>query len=102
MRRATTPTHTFTFPENVSVDGLSEILITYSQNGRIIFEKTEADLTISLEDNAVSYTLTQEEANKFTPGKALVQVRSKSDNGTVLASQMLWLEIKPVLNSEEI
>lgn len=102
MRRATTPTHTFTFPEKVSVDGLSEILITYSQNGKIIFEKTEADLTISLEDNAVSYTLTQEEANKFAPGKALVQVRSKSDNGTVLASQMLWLEIKPVLNSEEM
>ena len=102
MRRATTPTHTFTFPEKVSVDGLSEILITYSQDGSIILEKHEADLTISLEDNSVSYTLTQDETNKFAPGKALVQVRAKSESGTVLASQMLWLDVKPVLNSEEI
>lgn len=102
MRRATTPTHTFTFPESVPVDGLSEILITYSQNKETIFEKKMSDLELSAKDNTASYTLTQDETNKFAPGKALIQVRAKGDNGAVLASQMLWLDVKPVLNSEKM
>lgn len=102
MRRATTPTHTFTFPESVPVDGLSEILITYSQDKKTILEKRKSDLVLSAEDNTASYTLTQEETKKFAPEKALIQVRVKGDNGTVLASQMLWLDVKPVLNSEEM
>ena len=102
MRRATTPTHTFTFPESVQVDGLSEILITYSQEKKTILEKRMSDLTLSAEDNTASYTLTQDETKKFAPGKALVQARVKGDNNAVLASQMLWLDVKPVLNSEEM
>lgn len=102
MRRATTPTHQFTFPDEVSVDGLSEVLITYSQDGGTILEKQLSDLTILSEDNAVSYTLTQEESKEFAPGKALIQVRAKGANGKVLASQMIWLDVKPVLNSEEL
>lgn len=102
MRRATTPTHTFTFPESVPVDGLSEILITYSQDKKTILEKRKSDLVLSAEDNTASYTLTQEETKNFAPERALIQVRVKGDNGTVLASQMLWLDVKPVLNSEEM
>lgn len=100
MRRASTPTHTFTFPEEIPIEGLDEIKVTYSQSGKTVLKKEKSDLTISLEDNSASYTLTQEEANKFAPGKALVQVRPKSSNGAVLASQMIWLTIKPVLDSE--
>jgi hypothetical protein len=100
MRRATTPTHTFTFPDTVKVDGLSEILITYSQAKKTILEKGMSDLTLSAKDNTASLTLTQEETNKFAPSKALIQVRAKGENGVVLASQMLWLDVKPVLNSE--
>lgn len=102
MRRATTPTHTFTFPESVPVDGLAEVLITYSQDKKTILEKRMSDLTLSVGGNTASYTLTQEETNKFAPEKALIQVRAKGENGTVLASQMLWLDVKPVLNSEEM
>lgn len=102
MRRATTPTHTFTFPAEVPVTGLDEILITYSQDGKTILEKTDENLTINDEDNSVTYTLNQDESLKFAPGKALIQVRAKSDNGTILASQMLWMEVKPVLNSERM
>lgn len=102
MRRATTPTHEFTFPESIPVDGLSEVLVTYSQEKETILEKELSDLTVSIENNSVSYTLTQEETNKFAPGKALIQVRAKGENNAVLASQMLWLDVKPVLNSEEM
>lgn len=102
MRRATTPTHEFTFPKDIPIDGLVEVLITYNQDKKTVLEKELGDLIISIKNNSVSYTLTQEEANKFVPGKALIQVRAKGENGIVLASQMLWLDIKPVLNSEEL
>lgn len=102
MRRATTPTHTFTFPESVLIDSLGELRITYSQNGKTVLEKTLDDLTIDTENNAVSYTFTQDETNLFAPGKALVQARAKSGSGAVLASQMVWITIKPVLNSKEM
>lgn len=99
MRRATTPTHIFTFPEMVSVSDVTEILISYSQCGNKILEKTLADLELDTEGNAFDLTLTQEETNKFAPGKALIQVRAKVNDAT-LASQMIWLTVKPVLNSE--
>lgn len=102
MRRATTPTHIFTFPEDVPIASLAELNITYSQCGKTILVKKLADLVISAEDNSVSCALTQEETSKFAPGKALVQARAKNDSGTVLASQMIWLDIKPVLDSEEM
>ena len=102
MRRATTPTHKFIFPDELKVDELDEILLTYGQCGDAkVLEKTLADLVVTKEDNSISYTLTQADTNKFTPGKAVVQARAKK-NGTVLASQMLVFDVKPVLNEEEM
>lgn len=101
MRRATTPTHIFTFPEEVEVSNVTDILISYSQCGQKILEKTLNDLTIDTENNAFTLKLTQKETDSFAPGKALVQVRAKT-NGATLASQMIWLTVKPVLNSEEM
>lgn len=100
MRRATTPTHTFTFPEEVDVSTLADLTLSYSQDGKIILEKSLSNVEVSASDNAISYTFTQAEANAFAPGKALAQVRVKDQGGSVLASQMIWLDIKPVLNSE--
>lgn len=101
MRRATTPTHIFTFPEAVEVASVTEVLISYSQCGKTILEKTLNDLTVNSENNSYSLTLTQQETDLFAPGKALIQVRAKA-GGSTLASQMIWLTIKPVLNSEEM
>lgn len=99
MRRATTPTHIFNFPEGVSVSDLTEALITYSQCGNKILEKTLDNLIIDVEKNAISIDLTQAESDLFAPGKALVQVRCKI-NDTALNSQMIWIMVKPALNSE--
>ena len=98
MRRATTPTHTFTFPETVNIDDITEVTITYSQCGKTILQKNLDDLTAG--ENFYSFQLTQDETKLFAPGKALIQVRAKSANGAVLASQMIWLTVKPVLESE--
>ena len=101
MRRATTPTHIFTFPDTVEVSSVTEILISYSQCGKVILEKTFNDLSIDTDKNAFYLDLTQDETDLFAPGKALIQVRAKTGNKT-LASQMIWLTVKPVLNSEEM
>lgn len=99
MRRATTPTHTFIFPEKIQVTSVTEALLTYSQCGVNKLEKKLSDLSINAETNSFSIKLSQEETTKFAPGKALIQVRIKIGDAT-LASQMIWLPVKPVLDSE--
>lgn len=101
MRRATTPTHIFTFPETVEVASVTDVLISYSQNGRTILQKKLDDLTLDIENNAFSVKLTEDESKLFAPGKALVQLRAKNNNAA-LASQMMWLPVKPVINSEDM
>lgn len=101
MRRATTPTHTFTFPQGIKVGSVTEALVTYSQCGRIVLEKTLSDAEIDSENNRIAIKLSEEETNLFAPGKALVQVRAKV-NEAMLASQLLWFPVKPVLNSESM
>lgn len=99
MRRATTPTHTFTFPSDVLVSEITNVLITYSQCGKNILEKKLDDLDIDTENNMLILPkLTQEETNLFAPGKALIQVKAQIDE-KVLESQMIWLTVKPALNS---
>lgn len=98
MRRATTPTHTFTFPDDLSVSEVTEVQLTYSQAGNKILEKSLKDLSIDADKNYFAITLTEAETNLFAPGKALIQLKAKI-NGTVMASQMIWLSIKPVLDS---
>lgn len=101
MRRATTPIHTFTFPEDVPVGEVSDVKVTYSQERNIILEKTLKDMAVDTENNAMAVALTEDESNLFAPGKALIQVRAKVGDGA-LSSQMIWMTVKPVLNSEDI
>lgn len=102
MRRATTPTHIFTFPDNVDLADIRAALVSYSQCGKNILEKNLDDITVDTENKTLSVELTQEESNLFAPGKALVQVRVKTKNQSSLVSQMIWIPVKPALNSEVI
>jgi hypothetical protein len=100
MRRATTPTHIFTFPDNVDLSNIQTALISYSQCGRNVLEKNLNNAIVDAENNTLSVELTQEETNLFAPGKALVQVRVRTKNRSALASQMICFPVKPALNSE--
>lgn len=98
MYRATTPTHKFRFPKDLSE--FKTILVTYKQKGKIVMEKTKADLTA--DGNTASFVLTQEEANAFSPGdrSVSVQIRAVDIYGTVLASKIFQVNVKDVLNDE--
>lgn len=68
--RATTPTHTFTFPSEVT-QVVSDVLITYCQSNNILVEKRLTDMTV--DGNNFSVMLSQEETKRFSP-KNIIKV----------------------------
>lgn len=98
MLRATTPTHRFTFPFDFSKN-VAKLLITYSQWGEVILNKTEKD--VKIDGNTVYYKLSQEETSKFLSGGAVeIQARVLTINGTALASKVYSKPVNRVLNDE--
>lgn len=111
MYRATTPKHVFYF--NVDPESsFKTILITYSQNGKIVVEKTKEDLTFETDEkgNYIAWLrLSQEEANSFyvkwtsansAGAKILIQVRALSYADEAFASQKFEVPVEDVLNDE--
>ena len=95
MYRVTTPTHTFHIPFDTEL--IDKLILTYSQNGKTILEKTEVD--VILDDRTVSYTFTQQETKLFKADRAKVQMRVKIGD-RVMASNILTINISEVLNKE--
>ena len=85
MKRATTPTHDFIIPFEVSL--LEKVKLTYAQlsvskSKVIIFQKEIKDL--ELFDNTIRYTLSQEETLMFQGGKEVeIELKVKA-NGKVM------------------
>lgn len=97
MYRATTPTHIFDIGTEASA--LSKILITYKQNGSVILEKDKD--AVECDGNLVKVKLTQEETNLFQCNKnADVQIRIKTEDGTVMASSVMNIYVNEILNEE--
>ena len=99
MIRATTPTHVFTFPYDISPAECTRILITYAQGRQIMLEFEKDELTIDGQN--VSHKFTQEEANVFSAmKKAEIQIRILMDGGEALASNVITVKVDDVLNDE--
>lgn len=97
MRRATTPTHTFELGTDAT--RFAKILVTYKQRGTTKLELTEDDVTV--EGQTIIYKLTQEEANEFTEGVNVeIQVRVKTTDGDVFATDIITMPVEAVLNDE--
>lgn len=96
MYRASTPTHRFRIP--IAPENIAKILLTYTQNDKIVLEKTEADLTN--EGHVWSLTLTQEETNLFASDYAQVQVRYLGTDGRSFPSRKFRLFVGAVSNDE--
>lgn len=97
MYKATTPTHTFTLPFNVTL--ISKLLLTYKQDN-VVINFDEDDVTMS--NKQVVVTLTQEQTKMFVPGlNVQVQMRIKTTSDSVLASNTIELKVRNVLNDTE-
>lgn len=84
FRRGSTPVNTFNV--NIDLTGAT-VFITYKQNGRLILEKTGADVTI--EPTALSVSLTQQETLAFGVGNVEIQIRYVFPNGSADASNIM-------------
>ena len=102
MQRVTTPTHTFVL--DTDPNQWDVFRITYRQGNTTILELTEKDTYILEEKSSgyrLSYTLTQEQTRKFTPGRqAQVQIRAHYPDGKVVASEVFSFMVADVFNQE--
>lgn len=95
MYRVTTPTYTFNIP--FDADDIDELKLTFRQQSKALtFEKSDVELT----DKKIVITLTQEQTKEFRSVPCEVQLRVKLVGGSVVASNMIRINIKPVLNEE--
>ena len=96
MKRFTTPTHEFTMP--IEADEIIRFLLTYKQNGNIVLEKTEEDMSRS--GKAWSITLTQQESGKFAAGNATAEVSYLTRSGRRDTSDPLVFYVEDVSNEK--
>lgn len=95
MYRLTTPTNRFIFP--IDPQTCEIIRITYAQNDKVLLTKEKPDL--SIKDNTVTVTLTQEETKIFSARSPVqVQVRALTFEGKALASPTFTREVGEVLD----
>lgn len=107
MFRYTTPTCEFVM--DINPIGWETYIITYSQRGRIILEKTEED-PHTIEDKTtdpeymgycLSVKLSQEETALFNPvDNIYIQIRCKYDTGDVFASDKVVVKPEDVLHKD--
>lgn len=107
MIRGTTPTHTFTLPNDLKALTISALYITYAQYGKTVLEKTLEDVKIT--DGVIACTLTQADTLAFKAvdqycgcDKVAIQVRMKTSDGTAMASDIMRIPVQDVLKDGEI
>lgn len=86
--RGTTPTESFTIPQEYPVDlaNCTQIwaTITDSSGKDYVFEKDR--MTVDADAGTIAFDLTQEDTLKFAVGAAKVQLRFLYNNGKAFAS----------------
>lgn len=105
MKRLTTPTHEFLL--EIDPSEWDEFRITYKQAGRIVLERTEADV-YHIEETGTNpikyklwYRLTQVETQMFQANvKTEIQIRCHYPDGTSFASDIIPMNVAEVLNQE--
>jgi len=94
MTRGTTPTCRFALPFEASA--LSGWVISFAQRGVEKFSVEDSECTAS--GRTITATLSQADTLKLEAGvDAQIQLRGVSAGGTAVASEILTVEVKPVL-----
>lgn len=101
MRRGTTPTLTFTTP--YTADLIESGFITFSQRGADVLDVSLNDPSVTIADNSISVTLTQEQTLAFTTVDTLkIQIRAILASGKAVASNIVQDTVCPILKDGEI
>lgn len=100
MWRGTTPTHVFYMPDEFSDAAFTDIYLSYAQRGKVILEKTLADITVS--GTSLTVSLSQADTLLFHYGPVQIQMRGKLAGGRALASNIIHTNAREVLKDGEI
>jgi hypothetical protein len=101
MKISSTPTIEIELP--FAYEGyVKKFFADFGQNGRVVVEKTEADLGYSVEVNGkkMEIYLSQEETSKFSKGGITFQLKVFTENDKVVISEQETLNAEEVLNRE--
>lgn len=97
MKRGTTPTNTFAVDRDLTD---ARIFVTYSQNGKVVFEKTGEDLTV--DDKSIKCTLSQTDTLALKEGMVEIQIRYITELGAADASNIIRTTAERILKDGEI
>lgn len=101
MRRGTTPTLTFTTPYEAAM--VQSGYLTFKQRGAIVLDLPLSDPSITVEDNAISCTLTQENTLAMTTAAPCeAQIRAILASGSAVASNIVDIPVCAILKDGEI
>lgn len=101
MRRGTTPTLTFTTPYEASL--ISSGYITFKQRGAIVLDVPISDDSVTVEDNSIAITLSQEQTLAMTTAdNCAAQIRLILGEGKAVASNIVEIPICAILKDGEI
>lgn len=101
MIRGTTPTITMELPCEVSVAEIASAIVSIEQSGKEKITKTFPEITKDTGANTLAVKLTQEESLSLSSrNKAIVQLKVKTSNGTVLASHPTPIVVTDIINKE--
>lgn len=101
MRRGTSPTLTFTTP--YTQDEVESGYITFKQRGAIVIDVPLNDPSVTINDNSISVTLTQEQTLALTTADVCkIQIRALLTGGKAVASNIVQDTVCPILKDGEI
>ena len=104
-------TLTQSFALTFDVDQISELFITYVQQGRKILEKTKKDIYVNRKTNVVKVLLTQDDTLAFRPTErgdesdssiVFIQIRALLMNGSSLVSSVMRARVYDSLKDDVI
>lgn len=98
MYRGTTPTLYFTMPFDST--GISQLYITFNQEGKYVLEKTLGDVTYT--DKRIELKLTQTDTLQIKSGAIQMQIRVKFEDDSAIASNIIYTTAKDILKGGEI
>ena len=97
IMQGSTPTHTFNIPYPKNI--IDKVIVTYTQEDKIVFERKDNDVIVK--DYSIQVELTQENTLALDPSKMVcIQLKIKTVTGKVIPSNKLYKSVEEVLNKE--
>lgn len=101
MIEATTPTLTLTLPDEINLENVDELYVTFSQYDKTL-TKTLGENVVLISHNIIAVTLTQEETLEFVAARSVSVQVNWIINRARIATSIGYILVTPNLIPEVI